>query len=273
MNNLQLDLENYEDSDYTSEVCTNYDLTPSFNTKETKFSSVFAEDEFCGTMDMMEDSLNPILPSSLQYLIEWRIPNSDKRQSLERFSIESHGMTVPRLSLTQGESDPSKANPFEVSAQYKEMTDINTDKESINEENNKQMLSSTSTIVTRTILKGCNCKKTNCLKFYCECFASGKVCGTDCNCTECRNVESNQNERQEVVLKIMRKHPLSIIRNAKDSRIEVGCNCKKTSCQRNYCFCFRRGLKCNNQCQCIDCCNKAEEKVSCSNIFTIEYYD
>ena len=35
--------------------------------------------------------------------------------------------------------------------------------------------------------KRCTCKKTRCLKMYCECFASGADCGDNCSCQDCGN--------------------------------------------------------------------------------------
>ena len=36
-------------------------------------------------------------------------------------------------------------------------------------------------------IKFCNCKKTKCLKLYCDCFSAGELCIPDCKCTECCN--------------------------------------------------------------------------------------
>ena len=35
--------------------------------------------------------------------------------------------------------------------------------------------------------KPCNCRKSKCLKLYCECFANNRFCGPACACVCCNN--------------------------------------------------------------------------------------
>jgi hypothetical protein len=112
----------------------------------------------------------------------------------------------------------------------------------------------------------CNCKKSKCLKLYCECFANGEYC-IDCNCYDCANIIGNEEERDEIFKTIKEKNPVALKLIKKKETVEVknsttqgviSCNCTKSNCSKKYCECFKVGQSCNESCRCRDCENMGE---------------
>lgn len=67
--------------------------------------------------------------------------------------------------------------------------------------------------------KKCNCKKSQCLKLYCECFKAGATCGPDCRCENCKNSDENTVDIEEAVRLTLERNPLAF-----DPKIQVMSN-------------------------------------------------
>lgn len=54
-------------------------------------------------------------------------------------------------------------------------------------------------------VKQCNCKRSSCLKLYCECFAAGICCSESCCCLDCHNLEKVHNAGRNVPVQKKKK--------------------------------------------------------------------
>ncbi len=67
----------------------------------------------------------------------------------------------------------------------------------------------------------CNCKKSRCLKLYCDCFANGIGCTKECNCQGCLNNETNCEERKNAMLNTLERNPIAFKPKVKTESVET----------------------------------------------------
>jgi Tesmin/TSO1-like CXC domain, cysteine-rich domain len=115
---------------------------------------------------------------------------------------------------------------------------------------------------------GCACKKSKCLKRYCECFAGQLLCSEQaCKCVSCSNRNENSEQRRQAMntahrkdILLFEKQPPS--RTKRDGIVSVtksngriSCRCKRSRCVMKYCDCFSVGTQCGESCSCSGCRN------------------
>ncbi|GAB4835984.1 hypothetical protein Ancab_000903 [Ancistrocladus abbreviatus] len=125
--------------------------------------------------------------------------------------------------------------------------------------------------------KRCNCKRSKCLKLYCECFAAGLYCAEPCSCQGCFNKPVYEDTVMETRRQIESRNPLAFApkvilvsdlldygddlnKTPASARHKRGCNCKKSSCLKKYCECFQGGVGCSLSCRCEGCKNSFGRK-------------
>ena len=107
----------------------------------------------------------------------------------------------------------------------------------------------------------CNCKKSKCLKLYCDCLAHGQYC-EGCNCESCYNTKEYEQERKIALKGMITKKTYSYKKHPNDNSKSYfnGCQCRKSKCSKKYCECYSNGKMCSKLCKCNGCLNYIEER-------------
>ncbi|KAL1151081.1 hypothetical protein V6Z11_A09G016800 [Gossypium hirsutum] len=106
--------------------------------------------------------------------------------------------------------------------------------------------------------KHCNCRRSRCLKLYCECFAAGIYCEDCCACENCVNKPDYEDIVLDIRHQIELRNPLAFappivnpsndspnvtgdenLMNTPSARHKRGCKCKRSKCLKKYCECYR----------------------------------
>ena len=122
---------------------------------------------------------------------------------------------------------------------------------------------------------GCTCKRSKCLKLYCQCFGSGNICGSLCRCVTCLNKSEHEQYRSDAIKAVLSRNPnafdkknaLQVEQGARSASLSnkshsLACKCRKSACLKKYCECFNAEEKCNVTCRCLDCRNTPSNEAS-----------
>ena len=233
------------------------EFVPNFHPEGAALLTVFNEKEL---MSRIEGEL-PIITAQ----IEKMLTNFDPSFSFFKITREEKKITR-KLSVVELQEKINQLNLIKE----KSKISITQDEEKVREQRAQDQFPSnmrSKINAQQSDIVGCRCKKTHCLKLYCECFIKGEVCSPSCKCQDCLNLTANDEMRKMILSEHFEKGTIRF--DPTQTKSGVGapaiektptcCSCGKTGCNKKYCECYRLQKKCSALCTCKDCKNGKEE--------------
>jgi len=238
-----------------------YSEAPSYEFPYDQSRTLFFERPLVNLLNNAEE----LVPSGLSS--ESEVSSLPQPESLPTFEESTHSL-YPKSDVLIG----SRRNPsfFQISSRSARIslgffnsisTEVTPKPQRLRKGFNRASVSSA---------KCCNCQKSKCLKLYCECFANGSYC-LGCNCIDCHNLEAYELEREITWKKINERNSLGIKRQLVEDmeKEKTTCNCHRSNCIKNFCECFKKGIRCGAECNCVKCKNNTALRT----ITSISYKD
>ena len=174
-----------------------------------------------------DENLNPQNPSEVQEYFFNQMPKGRK--------------LLAEFNKTENSKNQNNSTAYKKIDQNSLLNEIPVnEEENLTEKNNKN-------IFFTELGSGykCSCRKTQCNRFYCECYREGRYC-LNCNCNNCHNKPPKHS--------VSNKHPDKNDSETINNNL-ISCTCTKSGCNKKYCECYKNGVKCNANCRCIGCEN------------------